>query len=364
MAKSIFKVLQDGKIIEYQFYPYDLRYKVPQVGGSFYLDSTMDSDTFGNLKIMSTKEGVDISYTVASNNSWITINNKKITLAENTETVSRNGSITLVQSETDDTMDIFFVQEPKDEPPVSYVFTAEDGSVDYNLEEMFEPEATMAHIYLFSYTGDTPNNTVENVVVTMKPSWITSVDQVYDGEVGKVYFIANLSENTAINNRIDYITFMQVDSGKEVRIGIYQKAGSVIIPKVNVNYEFNVINNATKSGFLRFYLNLMDNTGRKLTSMFSILARDIKPGESITEKSVSTGYPSLTDGNYTASKAGITSSSGLKETYKIYCNNNLIINTTITTQTGQPIVSDLFGNVTLTAGNTYNFTGTITYSNP
>lgn len=364
MAKSIFKVLQDGKIIEYQFYPYDLRYKVPQVGGSFYLDSTMDSDTFGNLKIMSTKEGVDISYTVSSNNSWITINNKKITLAENTETTVRNGSITLVQSETDDTMDIFFIQEPK-AAPLSYVFTAEDGSVDYNLP-LLKSGDTMAHIYLYSYTGNTPDNTIENVrfegdLPKELPSWITSINQIYDGEVGKVYFIVNLQENASLTNRVAYIKFTQVDSGKEVVIGVQQESRTQISYKTTYNIQF-INNNPKEDAFERFYFDLM-NTNGDSANMLTLLGGYVKPGTTDTMTS-STVYPSYIDKAFTARQGGIISSSGLREEYKLYCNNQHILNATVPAgaSTVNKKIFDLLTDVDIKDGGTYNITGTVTFS--
>lgn len=365
MAKSIFKVLQDGKIIEYQFYPYDLRYKVPQVGGSFYLDSTMDSDTFGNLKIMSTKEGVDISYTVASNNSWITINNKKITLAENTETTVRNGSITLVQSETDDTMDIFFIQEPK-AAPLSYVFTAEDGTVDYNTKQ-YEASSGNTHIYLYSYTGDTDDNTVEKVTFASEdgsslPSWITSMRKIDDGVVGKLHYFITFSENVTYESRIAPIVFTQTDSGKTVKVNLYQKGKVLITIPVGVNFTYT--NNASTDAFRRFYLDFTNGTNG--ASIFALMEGNLRPGDSVNVKYPSNELHAEMEALFVATQCSIRSSSNLTEKYEIYCNDQLIIDETIpsTQTTGQTNIIPLRQGINLENQIELLFTGTITYSNP
>lgn len=364
MAKSIFKVLQDGKIIEYQFYPYDLRFQAPSKGGSFYLDYTTDSDTFGNIKIMSTKEGVDISYTVTSNNSWITVSDKKIILSENSDTTIRNGSITLTQSETDDTMDVFFVQEAK-EAPVTYVFTAEDGSVEYNTTQ-YEYASGNTHIYLYSYTGDTDDNTVEGVTFALEdgsslPPWITSMSKVDDGVVGKLHYFITFNENKSFDSRIAPILFTQTQSGKTVKVNLYQKGQT--IKKIPVGIDFTFTNNTNTEAFSRFYLDF--SNGNLGFDIFNLLLGRIEPNNSKqysqqSNEGEATGYEF-----FVANQCSIVSTSNLTETYRIYCNNQLIINETIPSTQTNGQTNYFYLPQTIDLATTYEllFTGTITYSN-
>lgn len=360
MAKSIFKVLQDGKIIEYQFYPYDLKFQAPSKGGSFYLDYTMDSDTFGNIKIMSTKDDVDISYTVVSNNSWINVSGNKIALNENNETVSRNGSITLTQSETDDKMDIFFIQEPAE---LEYVFTTENGTTVYDLS--VPASAQTANFVLVSYMGS-PKNTIGDIrhqAVSTLPSWVNAINQLdaVINDNGRVRYLVSMEPNSTKLNRLANITFTQVGSGKEVYVSITQLPNQ---ESTNINftvsYNIQFINNSSKQGFRRFYLQLI---GGETTTMFSILGGNTPPGSTFTESSSSTTV--MADTSYTATQGGIISSSGLREEYKIYCNNQLIIDAVIPSQT--PSVNakivQLKTTVPVKRDGNYFFTGTVTFYN-
>lgn len=61
---SYFKVMQDGKEIEFSFYLNNLVVRVPYTNGYFSLVGET-SDSIGSVTIVSTKEGVDIPYTVS-----------------------------------------------------------------------------------------------------------------------------------------------------------------------------------------------------------------------------------------------------------------------------------------------------------
>lgn len=94
---SYFKVMQDGKEIEFSFYLNNLVVRVPYTNGYFSLVGET-SDSIGSVTIVSTKEGVDIPYTVSISDSWLTSETGKIVLSENTGE-ERRGTVTITQSE-------------------------------------------------------------------------------------------------------------------------------------------------------------------------------------------------------------------------------------------------------------------------
>lgn len=358
MAKSIFKVLQDGKIIEYQFYPYDLRFQAPSKGGSFYLDDTTDSDTFGNIKIMSTKEGVDISYTVTSNNSWITVSDKKITLNENTGTTIRNGSITLTQSETNDTMNIFFTQEVAE---LEFIFTTQDGTTNYTIQA--QPSVSLVNFSLFSFMGS-PDNTIKDITYEgiggTLPSWIKGITQQIIFEKGRIPYIISLEENNTAYNRLASITFTQIASGKKVTIDIVQLPATQTSVTFTKSYNLTFQNNTDYTVSSRFDLNFIQSNG-SVMSLFSILGISLYP--KIAEIKEQGAISSTVYSTGTLTKASILSNSGYKETYKIYLNGTLIIDTVLNRPSGlNPVEVPLL--VPLNAirnGDDWKLTGMINY---
>lgn len=95
---SYFKVMQDGREVEFSFYLNNLVVRVPYTNGYFSLVGET-SNSIGSVTIVSTKEGVDIPYTVSISDSWLTSETGKIVLSENTGE-ERRGTVTITQSES------------------------------------------------------------------------------------------------------------------------------------------------------------------------------------------------------------------------------------------------------------------------
>lgn len=83
------------------------------------------SDSIGSVTIVSTKEGVDIPYTISTSDSWLTSETGKIVLSENTGE-ERRGTVTITQSESNEDIVITFIQEAKPADNYTFVFVSDD----------------------------------------------------------------------------------------------------------------------------------------------------------------------------------------------------------------------------------------------
>lgn len=319
---SYFKVMQDGKEIEFSFYLNNLVVRVPYTNGYFSLVGET-SDSIGSVTIVSTKEGVDIPYTVSISDSWLTSETGKIVLSENTGE-ERRGTMTITQSESNEDIVITFIQEAKPADNYTFVFVSDD-TVD-------SPASGMSfNVYIESYSGDTQNNTV-GATHTSLPDWITGWESVDMGT--------------------GYVTFTQNESGKILRFTITQKAKQEL--KVPMSWDINFTNDSTTQTTSRFYLTLRD--GSNSINAFSLLRGLMDSG--IIEREQGS-YTSGTEEAFTATSCTILSTSGKRELYSIYCNGTLVIQTTIQGDGNEPTVS-LRSRIPVT-GLEMKWTGQVTY---
>lgn len=310
---SYFKVIQDGREVEFSFYLNNLVVRVPYTNGYFSLVGET-SDSIGSVTIVSTKEGVDIPYTISTSDSWLTSETGKIVLSENTGE-ERRGTVTITQSESNEDIVITFIQEAKPADNYTFVFVNND-TVD-------SPASGMSfNVYLESYSGDTQDNTV-GATHTSLPDWITGWESV-DMGTGYVAFTGQTVANDTYQDRTAVITFTQSESGKILRFTVTQEAKHKQELKVPTSWDINFTNDSTTQTTSRFYLTLRN--GSNWINAFSLLRGQMNSG--ITEREHGS-YPSRTKEAFTATSCTIFSTSGKRDSYSIYFNGTLVIQTTI-----------------------------------
>lgn len=338
---SYFKVMQDGREVEFSFYLNNLVVRVPYTNGYFSLVGET-SNSIGSVTIVSTKEGVDIPYTVSISDSWLTSETGKIVLSENTGE-ERRGTVTITQSESNEDIVITFIQEAKPADNYTFVFVSDD-TVD-------SPASGMSfNVYIESYSGDTQDNTV-GATHTSLPDWITGWESV-DMGTGYVAFTGQTVANDTYQDRTAVITFTQNESGKILRFTITQKAKQEL--KVPMSWDINFTNDSTTQTTSRFYLTLRN--GLNSINAFSLLRGQM--GSGITEREQGS-YTSGTEKAFTATSCTILSTSGKRDLYSIYFNGTLVIQTTIQGDGNEHTVS-LRSRIPVT-GLEMKWTGQVTY---
>lgn len=170
----------------------------------------------------------NVNWSSTSNNSWLSrvdtsTTSCAITAEENTNTISRGGSISFTQSESTNYVNVVCTQDQK----VSdvYVFTWNDGSESAKSATI---EATLAEVYLdLVYVPISLKNGLEHPwSVDSKPSWVDDVRATS----GKLY-IRLSGANSSTNSRTGTIHLKQSMSGYVLLLSFTQKGQEV-------SYEF------------------------------------------------------------------------------------------------------------------------------
>lgn len=345
---SKFIVMQDGRAVEFSFYLDNLVVRAPYSSNYFSIIGNDTNAKNGSVTIISTKEGTDIPYSITTSDSWIRqVQTGQIWLEENTG-AERTGTLTITQDETGEEIVITFIQDVKPVTDYTFLFSTTETDVN-NIPSPYT--ATPFNVYIDSYTGSTKDNTVSATHSSL-PDWITGWASVDMGQ-GVIAYSGTTTENDTGSNRNATITFTQEGSGKIVTLHVDQEAKAML--EVPMSWDINFTNDSTTQTYPRFYLTLKDNSNNSINA-FSLLNGAIESG--IVQREQGT-YQSQTENSFTANTCTIFSTSMKRDLYKIYCNGQLIIQTTINGDGNNHDVS--LSRLLPVTGLELKFTGDVTY---
>lgn len=339
--------MQDGRAVEFSFYLDNLVVRAPYSSNYFSIIGNDANAKNGSVTIISTKEGTDIPYSIVTSDSWIKqVQTGQIWLEENTGT-ERTGTLTITQDETGEEIVITFIQDVKPVTNYTFLFSTTETDVN-NIPSPYT--ATPFNVYVDSYTGSTKDNTV-SATHSALPDWITGWASVDMGQ-GVVAYTGTTTENTG-SSRNATITFTQEGSGKIVTLHVDQEPKPVLT--VPVSWDINFTNDSTTSTYSRFYLTLKNGVQQSI-QVLNLLNGNFSSGE---VQRIQGSYPATTDEAFNAISSTIFSNTNKRDLYKIYCNGQLVIQTTINDDGNSHDVT--LSRMIPVTGLELKFTGDVTY---